>query len=66
MNLIILSVSLTNSFQGDWLLVVDESHVTLPQLKAMYGGDQSRKRLLVSEQNPFAHKVLQEANLDSL
>jgi excinuclease ABC subunit B len=32
---------------GDWLLLVDESHVTLPQLKAMYGGDQARKRLLV-------------------
>jgi excinuclease ABC subunit B len=32
---------------GDWLLVVDESHVALPQLKAMYGGDQARKRLLV-------------------
>jgi excinuclease ABC subunit B len=29
---------------GDWLLVVDESHVALPQLKAMYGGDQARKR----------------------
>jgi excinuclease ABC subunit B len=33
--------------QGDWLLVMDESHVTLPQLKAMYAGDQSRKRMLV-------------------
>lgn len=32
---------------GDWLLVVDESHVTLPQLKAMYGGDQARKKNLV-------------------
>lgn len=31
----------------DWLLVVDESHVTLPQLKAMYEGDQARKRMLV-------------------
>ena len=32
---------------GDWLLVVDESHVTLPQLKAMYYGDRSRKLGLV-------------------
>lgn len=32
---------------GDWLLIVDESHVTLPQLKAMYAGDQARKQKLV-------------------
>jgi excinuclease UvrABC nuclease subunit len=32
---------------NDWLLLVDESHVTLPQLKAMYGGDRSRKERLV-------------------
>jgi excinuclease ABC subunit B len=32
---------------SDWLLLVDESHVTLPQLKAMYGGDRSRKLQLV-------------------
>lgn len=31
----------------DWLLVVDESHVTIPQLKAMYGGDRARKEKLV-------------------
>jgi len=31
----------------DWLLVVDESHVTLPQLKAMSGGDRARKNSLV-------------------
>ena len=31
----------------DWLLIVDESHVTLPQLKAMYGGDRARKEMLV-------------------
>lgn len=30
-----------------WLLIVDESHVTLPQLRAMYRGDQARKRTLV-------------------
>jgi excinuclease ABC subunit B len=33
--------------QEDWLLLVDESHVTLPQLKAMYGGDRARKQRLV-------------------
>jgi excinuclease ABC B subunit len=31
----------------DWLLLVDESHVTMPQLKAMYGGDRARKLKLV-------------------
>ncbi|KAL9185530.1 hypothetical protein ACHAXT_003307 [Thalassiosira profunda] len=31
----------------DWLLVVDESHVALPQLSAMYGGDRARKQKLV-------------------
>ena len=32
---------------GDFLLVVDESHVTIPQVRAMYGGDRSRKENLV-------------------
>jgi excinuclease ABC subunit B len=36
-----------NGTVGDWLLFVDESHVTLPQLKAMYGGDKARKKQLV-------------------
>ena len=31
----------------DWLLAVDESHVTVPQLRAMYNGDQARKRVLI-------------------
>jgi len=31
----------------EWTLMIDESHVTLPQLRAMYGGDQARKRRLV-------------------
>lgn len=36
------------SLQGrEWLLMMDESHVTLPQLRAMYGGDQARKQKLV-------------------
>ena len=31
----------------DWLLIVDESHVSIPQIKGMYGGDFSRKTTLV-------------------
>ena len=31
----------------DWLLFIDESHVTLPQVRAMYNGDQARKKTLV-------------------
>src|SRR5690606_36084308 len=34
-------------FPEDMLLVVDESHVTLPQIRAMWGGDRSRKEALV-------------------
>ncbi len=32
---------------NDWLLIIDESHVTLPQIRAMYNGDQARKKVLV-------------------
>lgn len=32
---------------ADWLLVVDESHVTVPQIRAMYNGDRSRKQVLI-------------------
>ena len=38
---------LLDYFPDDYLLVIDESHVTLPQLRAMYGGDRSRKISLV-------------------
>jgi excinuclease ABC subunit B len=38
---------LLDYFPDDFLLVVDESHVTLPQIKAMWGGDRSRKTALV-------------------
>jgi excinuclease ABC subunit B len=31
----------------DWLLVIDESHVTIPQIRAMYNGDQARKKVLI-------------------
>ena len=32
---------------GDWLLIIDESHVTMPQVHAMYNGDRARKEILV-------------------
>ncbi len=38
---------LLDYFPDDFLMVVDESHVTLPQVRAMYGGDRSRKENLV-------------------
>jgi excinuclease ABC subunit B len=38
---------LIDYFPRDWLLVVDESHVTCSQLQAMYNGDQSRKQVLI-------------------
>jgi excinuclease ABC subunit B len=38
---------LLDYFPDDFLMVVDESHVTLPQIRAMYGGDRSRKVNLV-------------------
>lgn len=38
---------LLNFFPDDFLTVIDESHVTLPQVHAMYGGDASRKQNLV-------------------
>src|SRR6185369_16739088 len=31
----------------DWLLLVDESHITLPQIRGMYNGDQARKKMLI-------------------
>ncbi len=38
---------LIDYFPDDFLLVIDESHVTVPQIRAMYGGDRSRKESLV-------------------
>jgi len=38
---------LIDYFPDDYLLVIDESHVTVPQVGAMYGGDRSRKKNLV-------------------
>jgi len=39
--------TLLDYFPDDWLCVIDESHVTVPQLHGMYEGDMSRKRTLV-------------------
>jgi excinuclease ABC subunit B len=48
-----LSRSLADSLSSsrpnfrDWLLIIDESHVTIPQIRAMYNGDRARKEVLV-------------------
>lgn len=39
---------LLDFFPDDFLIVIDESHVTIPQIRAMYGGDKSRKESLVN------------------
>lgn len=39
--------TLLDFFSKDFLLVVDESHVTMPQVRGMYNGDQARKQMLV-------------------
>ncbi len=39
--------TLVDFFPKDYLLIIDESHVTLPQIKAMYNGDRQRKDVLV-------------------
>jgi excinuclease ABC subunit B len=39
--------TLLEYFRGDWLLVIDESHVTVPQIGGMYRGDRARKETLV-------------------
>ena len=38
---------LVDYFPEDWLLVIDESHVTVPQLRGMYNGDRARKKVLI-------------------
>ena len=38
---------LIDYFPKDWLLVVDESHVAVPQIRGMYNGDQARKKILI-------------------
>ena len=39
--------TLIDYFPDDWLLLVDESHMTLPQVRGMYNGDRARKETLV-------------------
>ena len=39
--------TLLDYFPDDWLLFIDESHMTIPQVRGMYGGDTSRKQTLV-------------------
>lgn len=39
--------TLMDYFPDDYLLMVDESHVTLPQVRGMYGGDRARKKNLI-------------------
>ncbi|WP_281199899.1 excinuclease ABC subunit UvrB [Staphylococcus schleiferi] len=39
--------TLLDYFGDDWLVMIDESHVTLPQIRGMYNGDQARKKVLV-------------------
>jgi excinuclease ABC subunit B len=39
--------TLLDYFPGDYLLVIDESHMTIPQVRGMYNGDRSRKEVLV-------------------
>ncbi len=39
--------TLLDFFPEDFLVIIDESHVTLPQIRGMYNGDQARKQVLV-------------------
>ena len=39
--------TLLKFFDGDYLIIIDESHITLPQIRGMYAGDRSRKQTLV-------------------
>ena len=60
---------LIDFFPKDWLLFVDESHVTLPQVRGMYAGDRSRKEVLVEhgfrlpsalDNRPLTYKEFEE------
>ena len=39
--------TLLDYFPADWLLIIDESHMTVPQVRGMYNGDRARKEVLV-------------------
>lgn len=40
--------TLLDYFPADWMVVIDESHMTIPQIRGMFAGDRSRKEVLVS------------------
>ncbi len=40
-------MTLMDFFKGDYLIIIDESHMTIPQIRGMYAGDRSRKTTLV-------------------
>ena len=40
-------LTLMDYFKGDYLIIIDESHMTIPQIRGMYSGDRSRKTTLV-------------------
>ena len=40
--------TLLDYFPADWMVIIDESHMTIPQIRGMYAGDRSRKEVLVS------------------
>lgn len=61
--------TLLSYFKGDFLTIIDESHVTLPQLAGMYAGDASRKKTLVEfgfrlpsarDNRPLTYKEFEE------
>ena len=46
--------TLLDYFPGDFLVIIDESHQTVPQIGGMYEGDRSRKEALVDARLPAA------------
>ena len=53
--------TLLDFFPEDYLLVVDESHVTLPQVRGMYNGDRARKQTLVN--NNYVEQIIRPTGL---
>ena len=49
--------TLLDFFPKDYLMIIDESHVTLPQVRGMYGGDYSRKKNLVQYGLPASLRI---------
>ena len=61
--------TLIDFFPDDFLLVIDESHVTVPQLHGQYEGDRSRKATLVEHERRCAARstpFFEEGDLDAL